>query len=147
MDRDNCVCTENKSQVSQEHTYLTENLSHLCYQERMSLNEYMMHLDNNLNDSYSQRVYNKITISQPLMPNLIIATSSALIDTGALHGSYAGTWILAHNLCHGTHEHNVQVCSPINNTCSPLTQSVIAGVSVCNLSKTKKIFCVMHIKI
>ena len=57
----NCVCTENKSQVSQEHMYLTENLSHLCYQERMSLNEYMMHLDNNLNDSRNSRVYNKIT--------------------------------------------------------------------------------------
>ena len=89
IDIHNCVCTENKSQVSQEHMYLTENLSHLCYQERMSLNEYMMHLNNNLNDSRNQRVYHNITISHPLTPNLIIATSSALIDTGALHGSYA----------------------------------------------------------
>ena len=71
------------------------------------------------NDAQHQELYNIITISQPETPNDIIATSLALIDIGALHGSYGGTWLLAHNLRQVTHEHNLLVCSPINNTCTP----------------------------
>ena len=74
---------------NREHMCLKENMSRLYYQEHMSLNEDIMHLDNNLNGSRNQRVYNDVTISQPNTPNLIIATMSALIDTGALNGSYA----------------------------------------------------------
>ena len=36
-------------------------------------------------------LYNKVNILSPGSPTDIIATTFALIDTGALHGSYAGT--------------------------------------------------------
>ena len=65
----------------------------------------------------------------------VMANTYALIDTGALHGSYAGTWILAHNLRAGSKFKNKQICSPINNTCISLTDSVIAIVDIFDVDK------------
>jgi hypothetical protein len=61
-----------------------------------------------------------------------------LIDTGAIHGSYAGTWIKAHDLRAGTKKLNTKICSPINNSCTPLTDSVIANVDIFNVDKSCK---------
>jgi len=151
-----CDCPEYHSHVSQEHNLLLIDKSqeyNLLLGDKLidKSQEYNLLLGDNSNDAQHQELYNLsndaqhqelyniITISQPETPNDIIATSLALIDTGALHGSYGGTWLLAHNLRQVTHEHNLLVCSPINNTCTPLTQTVIASVSIYNLSKTKKI--------
>ena len=68
----------------------------------------------------------------------VIANTYALIDTGAIHGSYAGTWIKAHNLRAGRQKINTQICSPINNSCISLTDSVIAIVDIFDVDKIIK---------
>ena len=85
----------------------------------------------NLAINNKSNYYNKINILNPEYPHDIIATSFALIDTGALHGSYAGAWLLTHkNLRKGKQFSNKQICSPINNTCISLTDSVNAYVEI-----------------
>ena len=146
----NCVCTEDNTHVSKEHDLLFVNKPHvhdlhnlyksqehdLLLVEKSQVHE--LHLVDNLNDT-NHGLYNKIMISHPNTPNLIIATSFALIDTGALQGSYSGTWLLAHDLRQETQEHGLLVCSPINNACTPLTRTVIACVSIYDMSNDKKI--------
>ena len=92
--------------------------------------------------------YNKITIINPnATDELIIATTYALIDTGALHGSYVGTWILAHELRAGNKFKNSQICSPINNTCTSLTDSVIACVNIYDADKKYKFNFTVELKV
>ena len=70
-----------------------------------------------------------------------------MIDTGAIHGSYAGTWIKAHDLRAGSKNLNTQICSPINNSCNSLTVSVIAIVDIFDGDKTYKVKIEIELKI
>jgi hypothetical protein len=70
-----------------------------------------------------------------------------LIDTGAIHGSYAGTWIKALNLRAGKQKINTQICSPINNSCISLTDSVIAIVDIFDVDKKYKVQIEIELKI
>jgi len=51
------------------------------------------HVANILAHDKHSHLYNKVNILSPGLPSHIIATTFALIDTGALHGSYTGTSI------------------------------------------------------
>ena len=91
--------------------------------------------------------YNKINILNPEHPHDIIATSLALIDTGAIHGSYAGSWLLAHKLRHGSKFIHKKICSPINNTCISLTDSVVAIVDIFDVDNKFKFNYELEFKI
>ena len=90
---------------------------------------------------------NKITILNPEPPHDVIATTLALIDTGAIHGSYAGSWLLTHKLRVGNNFSKSQICSPINNTCVPLSDSVIACVDIYDVDNKFKLNYEMEFKI
>ena len=77
----------------------------------------------------------------------VVTNTYALIDTGAIHGSYAGTWIKALNLRAGNKKLNTQICSPINNSCISLTDSVIAVVDIFDVDKKFKITIEIELKI
>ena len=62
----------------------------------------------------------------------------ALIDTGAIHSSYVGTWIKKHNIRVVVEDKFKQVCSPINNSCISLTDSVLACISLYDKDKINK---------
>jgi hypothetical protein len=59
------------------------------------------HVANILAHDIPSHHYNKVNILKPGSPIDIIATTFALIDTGALHGSSAGTWLLTRDLRKG----------------------------------------------
>jgi len=71
----------------------------------------------------------------------------ALIDTGALHGSYVGTWIIRHNIDVIENKLSTQVCNPINNSCVPLTATVIVSVSIYDENKINKFDFEIELKI
>jgi len=77
----------------------------------------------------------------------VITNTYALIDTGAIHGSYAGTWIKALDLRAGNSNLNTHICSPINNSCTPLTDSVIAVVDIFDVDKKYKVQIEIELKI
>ena len=52
-----------------------------------------------------------------------------------------------HDLHQETQEQGLLVCSPINNACTPLTRTVIACVSVYDMSNDKKIVIQVNLKI
>ena len=73
--------------------------------------------------------------------------SKALIDTGALHGSYVGTWIKTHDLSVIEQHNNKLICSPINNSCVSLTDTVHAIVSIFDIDKINKFKIEIELKI
>jgi hypothetical protein len=77
----------------------------------------------------------------------VVTNTYTLIDTGAIHGSYAGTWIKALNLRAGNRKLNTQICSPINNSCTSLTDSVIAIVDIFDVDKKYKVQIEIELKI
>ena len=90
----------------------------------------------NLLSNYAPMHLNFTNVYTPIT----VANTFTLIDTGASHGSYAGTWIKAHNLRAGTKKLNTNICSPINNSCISPTEynsciSVIAIVDILTLIK------------
>jgi hypothetical protein len=72
----------------------------------------------------------------------------ALIDTGAPHGSYIGTWIKKHNtdviVENNAHK---QICSPINNSCIAITESILVTISLYDKDKLNKVECDINFKI
>ena len=79
-----------------------------------------------------QQYFNDFEILTSIVsPNPIRVGLKCLIDTGALHGSYVGSWIRTLQLVEpkGTNENQV-ICSPISNSCVPITDSVVAPLSV-----------------
>ena len=69
----------------------------------------------------------------------IVVPTLALIDTGAPHGSYVGTWIKQHD-SNVIVDSNLmtQICSPINNSCTALTESISVCISLYNKDKLSK---------
>ena len=81
------------------------------------------------------------------LPVIQKVPSWALVDTGALHGSYVGTWIIKHNLTVVEENLKRQICSPINNSCISLTDSVLANVSLYDKDKNNKFDFEIKLKI
>jgi len=97
----------------------------------------------NLLSNYAPMHLNFTNVYTPIT----VANTFTLIDTGALHGSYAGTWIKAHNLRAGSKKLNTNICSPINNSCISLTESVIAVVDIFDVDKKFKLQIEVEFKI
>ena len=66
----------------------------------------------------------------------IVVPTLALIDTGAPHGSYIGSWVKQYDI-DVIVENNVhtQICSPINNSCTTLTESISVCISLYDKDK------------
>ena len=86
-------------------------------------------------NSNSSQLYNNCDI---LTLNLDVFPTLCLSDTGAVHGSYAASWIknLGQTITHTAST----ICSPINNACVNVSESVRICLTIhdnCNLKSYK----------
>ena len=79
-------------------------------------------------------------------PDIIVPTRS-LIDTGALNGNYVGTWIIKHGVSVIGNNLNRQICSPINDSCISVTDSVLVCVSIFDKDKINNFKIEIELKI
>ena len=106
----------------------TDNISKIC-----TSTYHCKAKENNLFDTTSESIYtmdNKdlhpnsyLNIVQIIKPDNSLIQSMALIDTGAPQGSYIGNWIRDHASV-SSGEINQMICSPINNTCINMNDTV-----------------------
>ena len=71
----------------------------------------------------------------------------ALIDTGALHGNYGGSWVSRLGLSVLKNNLNKQICSPINNQCVPCSDTVIVSAYIYDENKINKVSIELELKI
>ena len=78
-----------------------------------------------------------------------VLPTRALIDTGALHGSYAATGIrdLFRREEGRVNISSQLVCSPINDSCTLITDNVIADVLIFSIDKKIKFKCQIKFKV
>ena len=99
-----------------------------------------------LNSSDSSRYLTSVNI---LVGHSSFNPCRALIDPGALHSGYGGTWLKDLVIANGdtvTTQHK-NICSPLHKTCFFINEAVVADVWIFSINKKEKFECQIEFKI